>query len=69
MAIGPRDTSTLALPTGWDGALLEKYALEDGTSFATVAAMLNAAVQAKANALYGDPLWSSLVSYTDQPDG
>jgi hypothetical protein len=67
MAIGPRDTSTLALPTGWDGAALEKYSLSDGTSFATVAATLNAAVQAKAASLYSDPLYSSLVSYTDMP--
>jgi hypothetical protein len=67
MALGPRDTSTLALPTGWDGAALEKYSLSDGTSFATVAATLNAAVQAKASSLYSDPLWSSLVSYTDMP--
>jgi hypothetical protein len=67
MAIGARDTSTLALPTGWDGAVLEKYQLQDGTSFATVAAMLNAAVQAKASMLYSDPLWASLVSYTDMP--
>lgn len=67
MAIGPRDTSTLALPVGWDAAALEKHALEDGTTFATVAAMLNAAVQAKATELYADPLWASLVSYTDMP--
>ena len=67
MAIGPRDTSTLALPSGWDSAALEKYALEDGTSFAAVAASLNAAVQAKAAELYADPLWASLVSYTDMP--
>jgi hypothetical protein len=67
MAIGPRDTSTLALPTGWDGAQLEKHTLEDGTTFATVAATLNAAVQAKASSLYSDPLYSSLVSYTDMP--
>jgi hypothetical protein len=67
MAIGPRDTSTMALPTGWDGAQLEKYELEDGTTFATVAATLNAAVQAKAASLYSDPLWASLVAYTDMP--
>jgi hypothetical protein len=64
---GPRDTSLLALPDGWDGATLEKYRLEDGTTFATVAAMLNSAVQAKASGLVSDPLWSSLVSYTDMP--
>jgi hypothetical protein len=67
MAQGPRDTSTLALPTGWDATALEKYSLSDGTSFATVAATLNAAVQAKAASLYSDPLYSSLVSYTDMP--
>ena len=65
--LGPRDTSTIALPTGWDATALAKYNLADGTSFATVAGMLNAAVQAKAAALYGDPLWSSLISYTDSP--
>jgi hypothetical protein len=64
---GPRDTSLLAMPTGWDAAVLEKYALSDGTSFATVAAMLNGAVQAESSRLYSDSLWSQLVSYTDNP--
>lgn len=68
MALGGRDTSQLALPTGWDGAVLEKHALEDGTTFLQVAAMLNGAVQTAAAGIYTDPLWSSLVSYQDMPE-
>ena len=64
---GPRDTSTLALPVGWDAASLERYALEDGTTFTAVAAALNAAVQTQAAAITSNPLWSSLISFTDQP--
>lgn len=65
MAIGPRDTSSLGMLTGWDATELKKFELEDGTSFATVAAMLQTAAAGVANELYVDPLWSSLVSYTD----
>ena len=45
MALGARDTSLLALPVGWDAGVLEKNALEDGTTFLTVAQMLNGSVQ------------------------
>jgi hypothetical protein len=65
---GPRDTSLLSLPVGWDATILEKHRLEDGTSFLSVAGALNAAAQAKAAELVGDPLWSTLVSYTDMPE-
>ena len=67
MALGARDTSLLALPVGWDAGVLEKNALEDGTTFLTVAQMLNGSVQVAAQTLYSDPLWSSLISYTDMP--
>lgn len=65
---GPRDTSLLSLPAGWDAGVLEKHRLEDGTTFLSVASMLNSAVNAKAAELVSDPLWSSLVSYTDMPN-
>jgi hypothetical protein len=65
---GPRDSSTLAMPVGWDGAALEKFELEDGTTFAQVAAMLNASVGSATAEITGNPLWSSLLSYTDQPE-
>jgi len=66
MALGARDTSTLALPVGWDAGALEKERLSDGTTFLQVAAALNGAVQSAAQTIYADPLLSSLVSYTSE---
>ena len=54
--------------TGWDAAELKKFELQDGTTFDSVVAQMNAALGAVATELYGHPIWSSLVSYTDQPD-
>lgn len=65
MALGNRDTSSLGMLTGWDATELKKYELEDGTPFTTVAQMLGVAANGVANELYTDPVWSSLVSYTD----
>ena len=65
MALGPRDTSSLGMLTGWDATELKKFELEDGTPFTTVAAQLNTAATGVAAELYSDPIWSSLVSYTD----
>jgi hypothetical protein len=65
MALGNRDTASLGMLTGWDATELKKYELEDGTSFATVAQMLGVAANGVASELYTDPIWSSMVSYTD----
>ncbi len=65
MALGNRDTASLGMLTGWDATELKKYELEDGTSFTTVAQMLGVAANGVASELYTDPIWSSLVSYTD----
>ena len=68
MAIGPRDTSSLVMLTGWDATELKNFQLQDGTTFATVAAQMGSALGAVNAELYNHPLWSQLVSYTDQPD-
>lgn len=68
MALGPRDTSSLVMLTGWDATELEKFKLQDGTSYAAIVAQMNAALGALNAEIYNDPLWSGLVSYTDQPD-
>lgn len=68
MALGPRDTTSLVTLTGWDATELQKFALQDGTSYAQVVGEINAALGAFNASLYGDPLFSSLVSYTDQPE-
>jgi hypothetical protein len=52
--------------TGWDATELQNFELQDGTTFAAVVAQMNAALGALNGELFGDPLWSSLVSYTDQ---
>lgn len=67
MALGPRDTKNLTLLTGWDATELEKYELQDGTTYLVVAQMVDAGLMALSGEIQGDPLWSSLVSYTDEP--
>jgi len=54
--------------TGWDATALKNFQLQDGTSIAQVTAELNAALGAFNAELYSHPIWSSLVSYTDQPE-
>ncbi len=65
MALGVRDTSSLGMLTGWDATELKKFELEDGTPFTAVAAQLGTAAGGVAAEMYSDPIWSSLVSYTD----
>jgi len=68
MATGVRDTTSLVKLTGWDDGELRKYALQDGTNFTDVVAALNGALGAVNGEIANDPLYSSLVSYTDQPE-
>lgn len=67
MALGPRDTSSLVLMTGWDATALQNYRLSDGTTIATVQSQLNAALGAL-NAELFSGLWGGLISFTDRPD-
>lgn len=66
--LGPRDTRNLNLLTGWDATELQKFDLQMQVPIETVTQMLNVALASLSNELYNDPLWSGLVSYTDQPD-
>ena len=66
MALGPRDTKQLVMLTGWDATALKNFELQDGTTYAQVVAEMNAALGALNAELANDPLWASLVSYTDQ---
>jgi hypothetical protein len=63
--LGPRDTTSLVSYDGWDSAEMEKWTLQDGTTFAAVASMLNSGLAAVNAELYNDPLWSGMVSYQD----
>lgn len=67
MALGPRDTSSLVLMTGWDATALQNYRLADGTTVATVSAQLNAALGALNAELFGG-LWAGMISFTERPD-
>jgi hypothetical protein len=67
-ALGVRDTRQLVTLTGWDLEELKKHELQDGTTFDVVVSQMNAALAALNGEIYGDPLYSSLVSYTDQPE-
>jgi hypothetical protein len=53
---------------GWDAAELQNFKLQDGTTYAQVVGMMNAALGALGSEIYSHPVWSSMVSYTDQPD-
>lgn len=66
--IGPRDTSLLGLPVGWDAAELEKYELQDGTTYLAVAQELEAAIGGLNSELASDPVWSAAISFTDIPE-
>ena len=68
MALGPRDTGSLVLMTGWDATALANYRLEDGTTYAQIVAQMTGALGALNAEITSDPLWSSLISYTDQPE-
>jgi hypothetical protein len=54
--------------TGWDATALRNFQLADGTSYAEVVAQMDMALGALNADLANDALWSTLVSYTDQPD-
>ena len=63
---GNRDTASLVgLHDGWDATKLAEYNLQDGTTFSTIVSMLSSGLAALNSELYGDPLWSSMVSYQD----
>lgn len=67
MALGPRDTTSLAYVTGWDATEMEKFRLRDGATAGQVAALLDGAVGALNIELYNDPFLTLLIGdYTDQ---
>lgn len=66
--LGPRDTTSLVMLTGWDATALQNFRLQDGTSYNDIVALMNAGVAGLNAELRADPLWANLVSYTDQPD-
>lgn len=66
MALGPRDTTSLVMLTGWDATALKNYQLQDGTLYSDIVSEINSALGALNAELINDPLWSGLVSYTDQ---
>lgn len=65
--IGPRDTLSLIMMTGWDATELANFALEDGTTYAEVVARINAALAAL-NAEFSNDWMAELISYQDNPD-
>lgn len=66
MTLGPRDTSSLVVLTGWDASLLSKFQLADGTSIDRVAGELNTALGALNAEINSDPFFAGIASYTDQ---
>jgi hypothetical protein len=68
MALGPRDTTSLVLLTGWDATALKNFQLQDGTTYDAIVAEMRTALGALNAELANHSLWSGLVSYTDEPD-
>jgi hypothetical protein len=68
MATGVRDTSSLVDLAGWDSDELQKFRLEDGTTYDAIVAQVNAAIGALNGEIANDPLWAGLISFTDQPE-
>lgn len=66
MAIGPRSTVDLALPAGWDGAALNRLALQDGTTIAQVVARVVTAVNGVNAVVRADPFVGGLTFLTTQ---
>lgn len=67
MATGYRDTTSLALITGWDADELKRFELRDGVTAMAVAAQASLAIGSLNAELYSDPLFSMLIGeYTDQ---
>jgi hypothetical protein len=64
MAVGHRNLSDLAVPSGWDAAALERMRLQDGTSIAAVIGLVNAAVRGVNAELAADPLIGMLTYQT-----
>lgn len=67
MALGPRDTKSLVMLTGWDATELKNWELQDGTSIESVYQQLRGALAAL-NAELTMGLWGSLISFQDRPD-
>lgn len=65
--LGPRDTLSLVMLTGWDATELQNFQLIDGTSYAEVVGRMNAALAAL-NAEFAGDWYAGLYSVTDQPD-
>jgi hypothetical protein len=65
--IGPRDTLSLVMMTGWDATELANYQLQDGTTYAEVVSRVNAALAAL-NAEFANDWMAELYSYQDNPE-
>ncbi len=68
MAIGPRDTSSLVMLTGWDATVLKNWQLAEGVPIEKVVSDMNTALGGLNAEFANDPLWASLVSYGDMPE-
>ena len=68
MALGPRALDSLIMLAGWDATELQNFTLRDGSSYADVVRRLAGAIGGLNAELAGGAFWSSVLSYTDQPD-
>lgn len=68
MALGPRDTTSLVMLSGWDATELQNYRLQDGTTYDAIVAEASIALSALNAEIANSPLWAGLVSFTDIPE-
>jgi hypothetical protein len=67
MALGPRDTTSLVMLTGWDATALQNYRLQDGTTYAEIVSMVDTALGTLVTEFNSDWM-TGLYSVTDQPE-
>lgn len=66
-SLGPRDTRDFTVYTGVDATELAKLSLQDGTTIQSVVSLLEAGYSALNLSINNDPLYSSLWSFTTDP--
>ena len=66
-SLGPRDTRDFTVYTGVDATELAKLSLQDGTTIQSVVSLLEAGYSALNLDINNDPLYSSLASFTNDP--
>lgn len=64
--LGINDLKQFALPAGWDGDELAKYALADGTTYEQMVDSIAQGLALANEALLNDPIWGGMIAITEE---